>query len=442
MEINKELLDNCVKAFREQQLAYTKYQNYYDGKHDILNNYQFSENRSNMKIVVNFFKKFLTDELAYSLNNPVNYIDKLGNTEYIDRIDTDFSTWEKVHDQKLVLNTNIFGHSFELRYFKDNEFKATVLTPLNCFVLEGQDADKTVELAMNFFKKNRFSEKEMCDLYLPNKQVIHYEMDGDDLKEIGRSEHAFMNVPVTVSEANLYRRSMLDDIKELIDAYNCTISNMCNELSDFRMAILKVIGTKFNNEDDVAAMSKKGVIQLQTGSDIDYLIKNLPDAFANSSLREIKENIYKLASHIDTNEKMTSNTSSSALRGRLITLENKCSTIHTMLEQVIKSRLKEYFTILKATDSIDYNYRLIKLKFTMNIPQDLLALADIASKFKDVMSLETIYGLLPFVENPQMEYEKFIKQQENMMGFEPDLDAISDDTASDEVPLEEADTIE
>ncbi|MED3691296.1 phage portal protein [Peribacillus butanolivorans] len=442
MELNEELLENCMKAFRAQQSAHQKYQDYYDGKHDILNNYEFSENRSNMKIVVNWFRKFLNDELAYSLNNPVNYFDKLGNGTYIDRIDIDFSTWEKIHNQKLVLKSNMFGHAYELRYIKDSEFRATVLTPLNCFVLEGSDADKTVELAMHFFKENRFSEQEMCDIYLPNNIVMHYKLDSDELIYIEKSTHAFVNVPVTVSEANVERKSMLDDLKELIDAYNTTISNMVNELSDFRMALLKLIGTKFDNDDDVAKVMKKGVLQMQSGSEIDYLIKNLPDAFANSVLKEIKENIYKQASHIDTNEKMTSNTSGSALRGRLITLENKCSTIHTMLEQVIKLRLKEYFTILKATDKIDYDYRLIRLKFTMNIPQDLLALADIASKFKDVISLETIYGLLPFVENPQMEYKKFLKQQEDMMGKEEDLDAIQDDTNEDEDIIEETDTIE
>lgn len=427
MEITQDLLIKCLEAFRTQQATMQKYQDYYDGKHDILTNYQFSPKRANMKIVVNWFKKFLHDELAYSLNNPVNYLDKKDNKEIIDRIDTDFSTWEKVHNQKLMLKANTFGHAYELRYLKDNEFKSTVLTALNCFILEGGDAEKTVQLAMHFYTENQFSDKEKVDVYLPNRQILHFDVDGDELIPTGTSQHAFINVPVQVVEANTERKSMLDDIKDLIDSYNITISNMVNELSDFRMALIKIIGTRFENEEDIAKMIEKGAIEIQTGADIDYLIKNLPSEFANSTLNEIKENIYKQASHIDTNEPIASNVSGTSLRARLITLENKCSTIHTMLEQCIKSRLKDYFYILKVRENIDYDYRLIKQKFTMNVPTDLLHLADIASKLKDIFALESIYSLFPFVENPASEYQKFLKERESMMGFEEDLDKIVDE---------------
>jgi SPP1 family phage portal protein len=427
VEITEDLLLKCLEAFRQQQSRMQVYQNYYDGKHDILSNYEFSANRANMKIVVNWFKKFLHDELAFSLTNPVNYIDKTANPDFINRIDLDFSTWSKVHDQKLMLETNKFGFSMELRYLKDNEFKATVLTPMNCFVLEGNDAEKTPILAMHFYKENQFSDIELVDVYLPNKIVQHYQVDGDKIIFKNQSTHAFINVPVTVVEANTERKSMLDDIKDLVDSYNLTISNMVNELSDFRMALLKVIGTRFENDEDIESVNKKGIIQIQSGSQIDYLIKNLPDQFANATLNEIKENIYKQASHIDTNEKLSSNTSGSALQGRLISLSNKCSNIHTMLEQCIKSRLKEYFYILKIRENLEYDYRLISQKFTMNVPNDLLHLADIASKLKDIFAYETLYSLFPFVENPAVEYQKYLKERETLMDNEVDLDAVGND---------------
>jgi SPP1 family phage portal protein len=423
VEINDELLLQCLEAFRLQQTKYSVYQRYYDGKYDILTNYKFSPKRANMKIVVNWFKKFLHDELAYSLNNPVNYIDKKGNPEFVDRIDLDFSTWEKVHDQRLMLMTNVFGVSYELKYIsKNNEFKATVLTPMDTFVLEGGDVEKTPLLAMHFYKENQFSEVEKVDVYLPNFIVWHFDVDGDELIKIGESSHAFPHVPVTVVQANTERKSMLDDIKDLCDSYCITLSNMVNELSDFRMALLKIIGTRFENEEDIAKMVEKGAIEMNTGADIDYLIKNLPAEFANSTLNEIKENIYKQASHIDTNQPLASNVSSTSLRARLITLENRCSTIHTMLEQCIKSRLKDYFYIINVREKVEYDYRLISQKFTMNVPNDILHLADVASKLKDILPLETLYSLFPFVENPSVEYQKYLKEREAMMDFEVNLE--------------------
>lgn len=429
MEITHELLQKCLEAFRQQQAEMQVYQNYYKGKHEILSNYEFSPKRANMKIVVNWFRKFLNDELAYSLSNPVNYIDKRGNQVIIDRIDTDFSAWEKVHNYKLMLKANTFGYAFELRYLKDSEFKATVLTPLETYVLEGNDPDKTPQLAMHFYKENQFSDKELVDVYLPNFIVRHYEVNKEGLVFISESKHAFPHVPVRVVEANTERISMLDDLKDLIDSYNVTISNMVNELSDFRMALLKIIGTSFENDEDIESVNKKGIIQIQSGSQIDYLIKNLPHEFADGTLKEIKENLYKQASHIDTNEKLQSNTSGSALRGRLITLENKCSTIHSMLEQCIKSRVKDYFYILKVRENIDYDYRFIKQKFTMNVPTDLLHIADAFTKLKDGFSLTTLYTLFGFVENPEMELQKLLKERELFMGNEVDLDKVDDDNA-------------
>lgn len=434
MEITPELLQLCLERFRAQQSEKQVYQNYYDGKHDILSKYKMADSRSNMKVVVNWFRMLLRNELAYSLNNPVNYIDKQGNKNITERIDLDFSTWEKVHNYRLMLNAGIFGHAYELRYLKDIEFKATVLTPLNCFVLEGNDADRTVQLAMHFYKENDLSDDapEMVDVYLPLK-VQHYVIEDEALVLKGESPHPFPTVPVSVVGTNLERKSMLDDIKDLNDSYNTTISNMVNELADFRMAFLKVIGTKFEDDEDIEEVMKKGVLQLQQGAEIDYLIKNLPDAFANSTLNEIKENIYRQSSHIDTTQELQSNTSGAALRGRLITLENKCSTIQTMLEYNLKERLKDYFYILSVKENLAYDYRLLRQKFTMNVPTDLLNLADVASKLKDVLSLETLYSLFPFVENPALEYKRYLAERNDAMGNQVDLDAIPVDEQEEDV---------
>jgi SPP1 family phage portal protein len=423
VEITHELLLQCLEAFRAQQAEKDVYQRYYNGKHDVLTNYTFSPNRANMKIVVNWFKKFLHDELGFSLNNPVNYIDKKGNLEFVDRIDLDFSTWEKVHNQKLMLKANTYGFAFELKYLtKDNEFKATVLDPMNCFVLEGNDVERTPLLAIHLYKENQFSDKELVDVYLPNYVVQHYEIDGDNLNQIGESKHAFPTVPVYVVEANTERKSMLDDIKDLCDSYNETISNMVNELSDFRLALLKIIGTRFENEEDIAKMVEKGAIELQTGADIDYLIKNLPDAFANSTLKEIKENLFRQSGHVDSTERMQSNLSGNALMGRMITLTCKMGILHNMLEMCIKARLKDYFYILNVRERVEYDYRLISQKFTLTIPHDLQHLGDVFSKLQKGFALTTLYSLFPFVENPQLEYEKFLKQRETLMDGQVDLE--------------------
>ena len=53
----------------------------------------------------------------------------------------------------------------------------------------------------------------------------------------------------------------------------------------------------------------------------------------------------------------------------------------------------------------------IAIRFTRNLPTDLASLADVISKLQVVCSQETLLTLLPFVENPTVEIQKFKTEQ-------------------------------
>jgi SPP1 family phage portal protein len=412
LQVTDKLIEQCLNEFRRRQILYQVYKDYYKGQHDILKNYAMNKSRSNMKVVVNFFKKFINDEIAYSLGNPINYISTKGDSELIDAIDLNFAHWSKVHDQKLLKEANTYGESYEIQYItKDGEFKATVLNPLNCFVLESGDAEKRVELALHVYKENQFSEQEKMDVYVGNK-ILHYEVNSKGFTYVGAKEHIFPTPPVVVCSANSERISMLDDIKSLNDSYNNVLSDLVNEVSDFRQAFLKTIGATLD-ETEALKMKEKGIIDVPPGGDVGYLIKNINDTFVQNLLSTTEEKIYKLASHIDTNEKLQSNLSGTALRSRMIALENKCVLMQSMLEVAIKKRLKNFFYYIKIKTGKEYDYRTIKLKLTMNVPSDLVVLGDVISKLRDTVSQETLLSLLPFIENQQLEMEKFRKEQEH-----------------------------
>lgn len=417
MNLTDDLLAKCIKELRKQQRRYQVYQNYYEGKHDILYNYSFNKHRANFKVVVNFFRKFIHDEISYSLGNRVNYISMVNDTDLITQIDLDFSHWEKVHNQDLALKTAIFGEAYELDYInKDGEFKSTVLTPLNCYVLENGNAERNVMLALHVYKENLFSDQEMLDVYHNNK-IIKYKLDGDVFAYVEEKTHIFNGVPLRVNIYNNERQSMLDDIKLLNDSYNNVLSDLVNEVSDFRQAMIKITGAKLE-ADEAEKMKESGIVQVPDKAEIDYLIKNLNDTFVQNTLSEIEEKLYKLSSHVDTNEKLQSNLSGTALRSRMISLENKCSLLQSLLESTIKDRIKNYFKYLKIMEGINADYRTIKLKFTMNIPHDTNLIADSISKLKDVVSQRTLLTMLPNIENPDHEIEQFYKEIRNRRDVE------------------------
>lgn len=427
MIINKELILKCLGELRKNQISYKVNQRYYDGKYDILTNYAMNESRSNIKVVVNYFKKFINDEIAYSIGNPINYVSTKGDNDVTSLIDLNFGYWTKVHDQELLKQANIYGEAYEVQYIsQEGEFKASVFNPLNMFVLESGNAEKEVVVALHIYKENIFSENEMLDVYYSNL-IEHYKILEGDIELQSTSTQVFNKPPIVVCSANMERKSMLNDIKSENDAFCNILSDYVNEISDFRNALLKITGAEVLNEDELKQMKVKGAIQVPTGASVDYLIKQIDDSFIQNALVTLEDKIFKLASHIDTNEKLTSNLSGTALRSRMIALENKCLLMQSMLEIAIKKRLKNFFEYIRITKGIQYDYRTIKLKLTMNIPSDLNLLADTISKLRGLTSDETLLSMLPFVENPQLELEK--RRAELEAGF-PDLDKVIDDIAT------------
>src|SRR5690625_5235005 len=408
--MNKDLLQKTFKELRKQQKQYQVYENYYKGNHDILHKYKFNKERSNIKVVVNMFRKFVNDEVAYSLGNSVNYISRKNDKDLVEDIDINFSHWEKVHNQNLATQSAIFGEAYELDYInKDNEFKSTVLTPLNCYILESGNAEQDVVLALHNYKSNKFSDTENLDVY-HNSKIDTYEIDGENLKFISTHNHMFNSVPIRVNSYNNERQSMLDDIKTLNDSYNNVLSDLVNEISDFRNAFLKVTGAKLD-EEEANKMKESGIIQVPDKADIDYLIKNINVTFIQNTLNTLEEKMYKLSSHVDTNEKLQSNLSGTALRSRMISLENKCSLLQALLESTIKKRLKSFFAYMKKLEGVEADYRTIKVIHKANVPNDTNLIADSISKLKDTVSQRTLISMLPNIENAEHELKQFYKEQ-------------------------------
>lgn len=110
---------------------------------------------------------------------------------------------------------------------------------------------------------------------------------------------------------------------------------------------------------------------------------------------------------VNFNQNWAANTSSVALRHKLLNLENRVAIREAIMEKVIKQRLRNLCIFLYKKEGKFYDYRDIAVKFTRNLPTDLVGLADVIVKLKDICSQETLLSLLPFVESPKIEIQKF-----------------------------------
>lgn len=414
LEENKILLDNIKNDFGLRKEIFDKMYDYcITGKTDAYVNYKINPARSNKKVRTNFIKKFIKEEVSYLLSNKPIYISESDNSDEIKFINYKMSHWSKNHDKMILRDLLGYGSVYELYYISEinNEtyFNAKIVSPRDGYLYN--DIFGKPEMFLRFYKK-KFDTKQYIDIYT-DKFIYHTD---DSFNEIlPATENIFGEVPVRKGRVSSYEEfdTLFNELKDLVDAYQVNLSDIVNEISDYRLAYLLFLGCSIDAETkdkdgktQLDALKEKGAMSIsEKDAKVQFLTKNINDAFVQNTLNTIKKNIYELSSHIDTNEKLQSNTSGSALRNRLIGLEQRVKDSADSMMDLIQGRIYFMFKLFEKLENINYDYRDVSVKFTLNIPQDDLLMAQTLSQFGigDNISLKTALAQLSFISNPDRE---------------------------------------
>lgn len=423
LEKNKELLSNMKSDFEIRKIIYDKIYDYcVTGKSEAYKDYKHNPKRSNLKVRTNFIKKFIKEEVSYLLSNKPTYISKSDNSKEIEFVNFKLSHWDKNHDKMLLRDMLSYGSIFELYYTsklgKELLFNSKIVSPRDGYLLT--DDFGRAKMFLRFFKK-KFDTKQYIDIYTSD---FIYHVD-DSFAEVSKpTENIFGEVPVKVGYVSAYKEhdTLFNELKDLQDAYETNLSDIVNEISDYRLAYLIMLGCSidYKTKDEEGKtqldyMKEKGIINAdEKDVIIKFLTKDINDTFVQNTLDVLKKNIYEISNHIDTNEKLQSNTSGSALRNRLIGLEQRVRDSEGSMKNIIQGRMYFLFKLFNKIESVDYDYRDISVKFTLNIPQDDLLMAQTLSQFGigENISLKTALAQLSFINNPDQEI-KLIEDYKN-----------------------------
>ncbi|MDU4145946.1 phage portal protein, partial [Clostridium sp.] len=97
-----DLVKRSQDLFNKLKTKYEKMYQYYQGKTDAIENYQFITSRSNNKINLNYIKKFVKEEVSYSVGKEISYESSSGNKEFIKDINYTVSHWRSSHNIDLM----------------------------------------------------------------------------------------------------------------------------------------------------------------------------------------------------------------------------------------------------------------------------------------------------------------------------------------------------
>lgn len=435
LEKNKELLSNMKSDFEIRKIIYDKIYDYcVTGKSEAYKDYKHNPKRSNLKVRTNFIKKFIKEEVSYLLSNKPTYISKSDNSKEIEFVNFKLSHWDKNHDKMLLRDMLSYGSIFELYYTSELGeellFNSKIVSPRDGYLLT--DDFGRAKIFFRFFKK-KFDTKQYIDIYTSD---FIYHVD-DSFVEVSKpTENIFGEVPVKVGYVSAYKEhdTLFNELKDLQDAYETNLSDIVNEISDYRLAYLIMLGFNIDHKTkdehgktQLDYMKEKGIINSsEKDVIIKFLTKDINDTFVQNTLDVLKKNIYEISNHIDTNEKLQSNTSGSALRNRLIGLEQRVRDSEGSMKNIIQGRMYFLFKLFNKIENVNYDYRDISVKFTLNIPQDDLLMAQTLSQFGigENISLKTALAQLSFINNPDQEI-KLIEDYRN--NHEIDIDEVLGD---------------
>lgn len=420
MPADLELLKKCKQDFDMKLPTYFNMQKYYDGHTEAMENYQMITKRANTKVRCNFIQKFVNEEASYCCGNKITYSSHSNDTNVIEDIRLNFKHWKEKHNKELCKESLIFNEAYELYYIDSNGlFNSLICTPLNSYIL--QDDFGNTQLFIRFWTKKFDTTGTLyADVYTTT-DIGHYTVIGDVFQPVSSNNidtNIFSQVPVSVVQIGTINESLFSTLKGLQDGYETNLSDMVNEISDFRNAYLAFVNCKLddttkdaNGETDLDKMKRLGIMNLPgEKADAKWLIKEINDSFVQNTLNTLEDKMYQLASHINNNEKLVSNTSSLALRNRLIGLEEKCTNNIQALVDAIKIRLQFLFIYLKIKQNKNYDWKDIDIKITPNIPTDDLMISQIISQLNGKLSTRTGLAQLSFVDNPDNEMKEIEKE--------------------------------
>jgi SPP1 family phage portal protein len=223
------------------------------------------------------------------------------------------------------------------------------------------------------------------------------------------------HVPVIEIPNNEERKGDFEDVLCLIDEYDRTVSDLANELEEYRLAYLKMKGAKPDKETVMRA-KQTGVWGLRNAEDdIDFITKEINIEATKAHLDRLESDIMRLSNSINfSDEKFGGNVTGIAMRYKMQGLESKCKTA----ERKMSAALRQQYRLLEAgwkasgrLDLRDFSAGNVWFQFKRNYPRDYRDESEASATLKGLISDETRLSLLSFIDSPEFELRKMREEE-------------------------------
>ena len=416
-EVSLELLQTLIRKHKSKGIPRLKLlRRYYEGKHDILKRTFADGSKPNNRIVNNFCKMISDITQGYFMGTPVSY----GGTDeefllYLQDIYNIAN--EQSVNSLLAKDGSIFGAGYELLYLDGNaNIKMAPIKPEEVFMIFSTGIEREPIGAVRHYKiKNYIDETkyyENVEVYTDHS-IRYYTSKGGTLHFVEEVPHYFGICPVIQYLNNDEEIGDFENIIGLQNAYNSAVSDQANDFEYTADSYLVITGAEDTEDEEFLNMKQNRLILLPETGEASWLMKTTDNATIESYKNRLTKDIHRFSNVPDINsEEFMNDISGAALKYRWQSMEQACANKERLFKDSLMLRQKAICNIL-AVKGLFFDYTSVTQSFKRNIPVNNTELVQMVQALTGVVSKETLFNLLPFVENAQDEIERI--ENENGM---------------------------
>ncbi len=172
-----EVADVLKYALRKHDSSRpAKLQDYYEGRHEILNRTLKDDTKPNNKLVTNLAKYIVDTATGYFMGEPVSYTSE--NEEYLNKLFDIFDlNHEADHNAELGKGQSVKGVAYELLYVdEESKVRFTKLPTENVIYIESSEVDSKCLAVIRIYTTEDLdgTETELYDVYT-DAEIITFE---------------------------------------------------------------------------------------------------------------------------------------------------------------------------------------------------------------------------------------------------------------------------
>ena len=424
--MNAAVLSQYIQDFTlNKQSRLKKLKRYYKADNAVIKDRLITDpNRPNYKIAHSFASHITDTHTGYFMGAPIKYSSE--DETAVEKIKEIYDYNDEMsHNLRLERDASIYGIAYELLWVQpDGKIRFKDVDPRNSFMIHANDLEQDPVYFVRMYGSGAAGNESWTIELYDDTSVSRFRVIGNSilgsLEPIDSRPHGFGDVPVSVYNNNRDRMGDFERVIPMIDAYDSITSNTLNDLENFADAYL-VFKNVDLPEEEMADMRKNRIISYndsEGNAEIEWLTKAVMDGGAwEGSQAKIEEQIYTLSATPNfTDENFGSYTSDISLKYKLLSLEQKASIKEREFRVGIMRRIELINNLLSLLGNDVYTD--INLTFSRTLPVDIRNEMEILATGHGLVSQETLFGQVSFIEDPAAEAEALARESSLSLDFD------------------------